>query len=153
MINFMKPFLSKQKIGLLVCSLVSLAGFTIAYLVGTQTCQHLLLNNFRTPEYTRCLDFYFYTIHNAFYGGYILQSMIIAPLLVLPFSRLMFRVWALCSLVVIPFAFIQILSAPTYARYFDKIGTSKVWGLIYLAVTIGIIILVGTGEWLYRRRQ
>jgi hypothetical protein len=86
------------------------------------------------------------------YGGDLLKSIIIAPLCVLFSTRMAFKVWAVMSLMVIPFwLYVIIFYAPIYGDYVNKHSMSNAGGMLYFALTFGIAIGVPLIEYIVRR--
>ena len=106
---------------------------------------------FRCSSNQDCFDFWLHTISRPFYSGAFLKVVVIAPILLLPFSNVVFKTWLVFSVFVLPYAVYQIVTAPTHAMFFDKVATSGVWGLAYLMGTVAIIVFVSIGEWAYKQ--
>jgi len=102
-------------------------------------------------EDSKCIDFWLHTIGTPFYWGAFLKVLFISPLLLLPSSYLVFRIWLYFSSVAIPLGFYSILSTPLNATWFDNLAMSGVWGLVYLVGTVAIIVFVSIGEWAYKQ--
>ncbi len=137
-------------------SLLGLWAWLAAYFVwesfGKSLCPTREAFEAITKEYEHCVNWYLYTIHNPFFFGHFLKTVILLPLLFLfPFSTLTFRAWATFSALLIPTAIYSIITAPTYGQFFDKVMTSTTWGAFYVCGTLSIIILIPLGEYLYKK--
>lgn len=87
-----------------------------------------------------------------FYWGYLVKSLVIAPLLLIPFSRLTSKVWLAVSAFFVPYALQNLLfNTPDHGMIFNKLSMNKFFGLVYLTLTILIIILVPLVQWVYRK--
>lgn len=98
-----------------------------------------------------CLNLWLETLGAPFYGGYLLKSMILAPLLILFSTKTAFKVWVVMSFIVIPYALYDVLFVtPISGPYFSKLSMNDVFGMAYLAFTVLIVVLVPLGTYLRR---
>ena len=105
-----------------------------------------------SPGDRACLDWWLHTVGAPFYGGYLLRAMIVAPLLTLFSTKSAFKVWAMVSLPVLAYFFYDLLFVtPIYGTYFNKHSMNNGYGVLYLALTLAIVVLVPLGTYLYRR--
>ena len=152
---FYRWFWEGRQKWLILFSFVSFCLWVGAYasweILGKGTCPNRETFAPITQEYQKCVDLYLFTIYNPFFSGFILKSMILAPLLVLFASMLAARVWALLSLFFIPFGILAIVNAPTYAMFITKVSVSQIVGILYILGTLAIVLLVPLGEWLYKK--
>ncbi len=146
---FKKWFWEGHRKWLTLFSVVSLVLLYIAYLSVYQLNTLFCLNE----SDQSCIDFWLHNIGKPLYGGDLLKAMAVAPLLVLPFSVLVFKAWGIMSIAFLSFAFYSIFTTPVYGSWFGKVELSNVFGMIYLALTVLIIVAVSLWEWWYKRHR
>ncbi len=132
--------------------LVSISFVSMALWLGAYSLIYYWVPNYCVRSDDACFDFWLETLGAPFFAGDFLKALILAPLLVIPFSKLTFRVWALFSLFAVPFAFYEIIFlTPLYGTFFDKLDKSNFWGWACGAGTLAIILVVPLAEWLYKK--
>jgi hypothetical protein len=128
-------------------SAIALLLWSAAYAALHSTNSYLCITGERG-----CLDFWMHTFAGPFYFGHLLKSIIIAPLFVLFSTRMAFKVWAVMSLIVIPFwLYVILIYAPIYGDYVNKDSMSNAGGIVYFTLTLAIALGVPLIEYIVRR--
>lgn len=144
---FYRWFWEEKQKWLILFSLISLCLWLVAH-----SLVYYWVPTFCARQNDACFNLWLETLGAPFYGGSFLKILMIAPLLILPFSKMVFRVWAVVSLFAVPFAFYHIIVlTPIHGTYFSKFGDSNLWGSTYMIGTLAIIVVVAPSEWLYKK--
>ncbi len=118
--------------------------------IGAYSLIYYWVPTYCVRQNNACFDFWLESLGAPFYGGYFLKALIVSPLLLLPCSKSVFKVWFFFSVVCIPVAFFSTVNVPIYF-ILDKLAMSHLWGIIFFLGTLTIIFFVPLAEWLYKK--
>lgn len=111
---------------------------------------------FQTPTQDEldCTATYLQGIFNPFYSGFLLKSIVLSALILLAFSRRVFRIWVIGMPIYLIITVAYIFSVPPYTNaLFDKVAYSDVFGYLFLGLTIVLALSIAGYERLQQSRK